>query len=125
MRRRPLSARPPRPRLKLTPAAAGTSSGLGRRLVPILLERGDKVVATARAPDTLRDAFPASANLRVQQLDVTAGAAAIRAKAEAAIAFFGRVDVVVNNAGAGWKAIIEEAGCVRRVFATLDVCALC
>jgi NAD(P)-dependent dehydrogenase (short-subunit alcohol dehydrogenase family) len=93
-----------------SPSYVGTSTGLGRCLVDILLERGDKVIATARSLDALAD-LPAHARLRVQQCDVTAGPAALTAKAAEAVAFFGRVDVVVNNAGAGWKAIIEEAGC--------------
>lgn len=86
----------------------GTSSGLGARLVPLLLARGDRVVATARSLAAL--VFPPHANLRLQQCDVTAGRAALRAKAAEAAGFWGRVDVVVNNAGAAFKGVLEEAG---------------
>lgn len=86
----------------------GTSSGLGARLVRILLERGDKVVATGRSLARLD--FPPHANLRLQECDVTAGPAVLKAKAAEAVAFFGRVDVVVNNAGLGFKGVLEEAG---------------
>ena len=95
----------------------GTSSGLGARLVNLLLERGDLVIATARDPSKLE--FPAHANLRVQQCDVAAGAAILRAKAAEAVAFWGRVDVLVNNAGQGFKGILEEGGCVYSVLACM------
>jgi NADP-dependent 3-hydroxy acid dehydrogenase YdfG len=79
----------------------GTSSGLGRALVAALLERGDNVVATARQPDAVADLaglYPERALL--VRLDVTD-----RAEVEAAVAQalerFGRIDVVVNNAGYG------------------------
>ncbi|KIP08070.1 hypothetical protein PHLGIDRAFT_117611, partial [Phlebiopsis gigantea 11061_1 CR5-6] len=107
----------------------GTSSGLGRRLVAVLLERGDKVVASARTPEGLAGLAPAE-NLRTQVLDVTAGPDVLARSAEAAVAFFGRVDVLVNNAGVGAKGILEEAGSAGlraqfavNVFGLLDVTA--
>lgn len=82
---------------------------MGKRLVPILLSRGDKVIATARSVDKLQD-LPKSANLRLQQLDVTDGAGVIQRKIDEAASWFGRIDVVVNNAGIGSKAFVEEGG---------------
>lgn len=75
----------------------------------ILLRRGDKVIATARTFSKIQH-FPKSENLRLQQLDVTDGAAVIKRKVEEAIEWFGRIDVVVNNAGTGSKAFVEEGG---------------
>jgi len=77
----------------------GSSKGLGREVVRKALEMGDKVLATARNPDLLRDmaaAFPA--RLELFNLDVTDEDGA-KAAVEAGIAAFGRLDVLVNNAG--------------------------
>lgn len=107
----------------------GTSSGLGKRLVTVLLNRGDKVIASARCIAKLQD-FPKSENLRLQQLDVTDGPETMRQKAEEAVSWFGRIDVLVNNAGTGQKGILEEAGyvvfpfCYLRMFG-LRVCRSC
>ncbi|OCH86140.1 NAD(P)-binding protein [Obba rivulosa] len=87
----------------------GASSGLGRELVQILLDRGDCVIATARSLDKIHD-LPQSDNIRLLQLDVTDGAAAIRSQVEEAATYFGRIDVLVNNAGVGVKGFIEEGG---------------
>ncbi len=78
----------------------------------VALSRGDRVIATARSLDKIQD-FPASDKLRTMQLDVTEGFASIKAKIDEAVTFFGRIDVLVNNAGYGHKAILEEGGCVR------------
>ncbi|TFK93350.1 NAD-P-binding protein [Polyporus arcularius HHB13444] len=87
----------------------GTSSGLGRALVYAALKRGDCVIATARSLEKIED-FPKTDKIRLMQLDVTEGFASIQAKLHKAIGFFGRVDVVVNNAGTGVPSILEEGG---------------
>ncbi|EMD35417.1 hypothetical protein CERSUDRAFT_116184 [Gelatoporia subvermispora B] len=87
----------------------GASSGLGRELVHILLERGDYVIATARSIEKIQD-LPQNDNVRLLQLDVTEGAVAVKSKIEEAVTYFGRIDVLVNNAGVGVKGFIEEGG---------------
>ena len=81
----------------------GASSGFGCILTEIALSNGDNVVATARTPSnapslsTLSAAYPDS-RLLVLKLDVTQPAQ-IPEAFTAALAHFGRVDVVFNNAG--------------------------
>src|ERR1700759_5756753 len=87
----------------------GCSTGFGRLLAQAALGRGDQVVATARDPATLSDiakAHPKTA--RTTALDVTRPGAAEKAVALATEAF-GRLDVLVNNAGFGFIGAIEEA----------------
>jgi NAD(P)-dependent dehydrogenase (short-subunit alcohol dehydrogenase family) len=86
----------------------GSSRGFGAELVRAVLAHGDRVVATARHPEQLRalvDRYEDRA--RVVALDVTDADAAAGA-IEFAVAEFGRVDVVVNNAGYANSAPIEE-----------------
>ncbi|TDT97611.1 NADP-dependent 3-hydroxy acid dehydrogenase YdfG [Streptomyces sp. 846.5] len=85
----------------------GSSRGLGRALVRAALEAGDLVAATARRPEQLAD-LVAEFGDRVQpiRLDVTDPAAARSALAEARERF-GRIDVLVNNAGYANVAPIE------------------
>ena len=75
------------------------------------MERGDKVIASARSLDKIQD-LPRTENIRIQQLDVTDGAEAIQQKIDEAVTFFGRIDVLVNNAGSGVYSILEEGGWV-------------
>jgi NAD(P)-dependent dehydrogenase (short-subunit alcohol dehydrogenase family) len=86
----------------------GASRGFGRSLAEAVLEAGDQVVATARRPEQL-DGLVARHGERVRAvaLDVTDAAAAARA-VQQTIDAFGRLDVVVNNAGYGNSAPIEE-----------------
>jgi NAD(P)-dependent dehydrogenase (short-subunit alcohol dehydrogenase family) len=78
----------------------GVSSGIGVGIARAALQAGDRVVATARNLDKARQALSdvAGDNLALVQLDVTSEVQARAAVAEA-VARFGRIDVVVNNAG--------------------------
>lgn len=86
----------------------GASSGLGSALARHALRRGDNVVATARSVASM-DALVAGAPDRVlaHRLDVTNPGEAEVAIA-AAEAWFGRIDVLVNNAGFGTVGAVEE-----------------
>ncbi|MDA1358721.1 SDR family NAD(P)-dependent oxidoreductase [Glycomyces luteolus] len=86
----------------------GSSRGLGRQFVEAALSRGDKVAATARSTEgfaglveTYGDAILPLA------MDVTDRAAVFTA-VEGAVAHFGRIDVVVNNAGYAQIGAVEE-----------------
>jgi NAD(P)-dependent dehydrogenase (short-subunit alcohol dehydrogenase family) len=86
----------------------GSSRGLGRALVETILESGHDVVATARNVDDLDDLSVRFGGLvRTFSLDVTDVNAAAKA-IEYAIAAFGSLDVVVNNAGYGDIGSIED-----------------
>jgi NAD(P)-dependent dehydrogenase (short-subunit alcohol dehydrogenase family) len=86
----------------------GSSRGFGAKLVRAVLAHGDCVVATARRPEQLRALVDGHADrARVFPLDVTDADAAVAA-IEFAVAEFGRIDVVVNNAGYANSAAIEE-----------------
>ena len=86
----------------------GTSSGFGRGMTEILLERGDHVAATLRSParlDDLADRY--GDQLWRAELDVT-HTAQLRAVVDRAFAELGRIDVVVSNAGYGLIGLAEE-----------------
>lgn len=98
----------------------GTSSGFGRALAEEVLAKGDRVVATARKPEVLQDLveqYPDAA--RAVKLDVTNTEDAKNSVREA-IAEFGRIDVLVNNAGYALVGAIEETSDeqIRRQFDT-------
>ncbi|WPP01142.1 SDR family oxidoreductase [Pseudomonas sp. HR96] len=77
----------------------GSSSGIGLALVEQLLARGDRVAATLRRPDALNELQARyGQQLWLGQLDVTDPGAVRRVMREA-FAHFGRIDVVVSNAG--------------------------
>jgi NAD(P)-dependent dehydrogenase (short-subunit alcohol dehydrogenase family) len=86
----------------------GASRGLGRVWAEALLKRGDRVAATARNTDSLKDLLERYGNAIIPiQLDVhdrnACFAAVARAKSE-----LGRIDVLINNAGYGLQGAIEE-----------------
>jgi len=86
----------------------GSNSGFGRELVDAALAHGDRVVATARRPETLDDLVAAAPDrIHPVALDVT-DPRQITAAVAAAIERFGRLDVLVNNAGRGTVGAIEE-----------------
>ena len=85
----------------------GCSTGFGRELAQHLLDAGYRTVVTARNPDSLKD-LSARENALVLKLDVT-DQAQIDDAVKAAEARFGRIDVLVNNAGLGYFAAVEES----------------
>ena len=98
----------------------GCSTGLGRALAQAVLARGDNAVVTARDVSKLQELtteFPTTA-LAVA-LDVTKQSE-VEAAVKQAEDRFGAVDVLVNNAGYGYRAAIEEGddGDVRALFDT-------
>jgi NAD(P)-dependent dehydrogenase (short-subunit alcohol dehydrogenase family) len=96
----------------------GSSSGFGRALVDAARARGDRVVATARRPETL--AALEAEDVLVLVLDVTRDDQ-IEPALDAAVERFGRIDVLVNNAGVGFVGALEEGSIadLRRVLETM------
>src|SRR5215468_2021567 len=79
----------------------GSASGLGRSIAEAVLASGDRLVATARDPSRLEDLVKEYGDqVRAAPLDVADEEAAFAAVA-VALDKFGRLDVVVNNAGYG------------------------
>ncbi|MDF2998648.1 MAG: short-chain dehydrogenase/reductase [Xanthobacteraceae bacterium] len=97
----------------------GASRGFGALIAKEALEAGDAVVATARNPQHVIDALGNHPNLLAVALDVTYEAQAFAA-AGAAVKTFGRIDVLLNNAGYGLLGAVEESGAaeVESVFRT-------
>jgi NAD(P)-dependent dehydrogenase (short-subunit alcohol dehydrogenase family) len=86
----------------------GSARGLGRAIAEAVLAAGDKLIATARNPQQLSDLVERYGDhVRAVALDVTDERAAIAA-VQLAIDVFGRLDVLVNNAGYGNLAAIED-----------------
>ena len=106
----------------------GASSGLGRAIAQAVLEAGDIVIATARDPATIRELverFPDQ--VVAARVDVTDRTTIAQVVGEAERRF-GRIDVLVNAAGYGYLAAIEEgedsgirAQFETNVFGLLDV----
>ncbi|MEV4113418.1 oxidoreductase [Nonomuraea sp. NPDC049695] len=98
----------------------GTSAGLGRALASAVLEAGHNVVVTARdvtRVKDLADAYPGKALALTLEITDIDQIASVVAEAEAR---FGAIDVLVNNAGYGYLAALEEGddASVRTLFAT-------
>ena len=86
----------------------GCSSGFGRELTKLVLARGWRAVVTARDKTRIADLTRGAENRALTlDLDIT-DATQISAAVQSAEAHFGRIDVLVNNAGYGYQAAIEE-----------------
>lgn len=98
----------------------GTSRGFGRVWAEAALQRGDKVVATARNLDSIADLNERyGENVLTLALDVTQPEQ-VKAVVEQAHAHFGRLDIVFNNAGYSLVGTIEEASAadIRALYET-------
>ncbi|WP_313117282.1 oxidoreductase [Ectopseudomonas guguanensis] len=97
----------------------GASRGFGTLIAEHALRAGDAVIATARKPEDVVARLGNHPNLLAVRLDVTSEAEAHQAVAEG-VRHFGRIDVVVNNAGFGVLGAVEETSATEteRLFAT-------
>lgn len=100
-----------------TVLVTGASSGFGKAIALKFLAEGWNVVASMRAPDA--GSFPIDDRLRLIRLDVTDAQSVAHAIPEA-LAAFGRIDALVNNAGIGVMSAVEFTpdAVVREVFET-------
>jgi NAD(P)-dependent dehydrogenase (short-subunit alcohol dehydrogenase family) len=97
----------------------GASRGFGALVVERALAKGDAVVAAARRPQAVIDRFGTHPGLLAVGLDVTDEARAVAA-AKGAIDRFGRIDILLNNAGFGLVGAVEEASAaeVEAIYST-------
>ncbi|AGI24806.1 short-chain dehydrogenase/reductase SDR [Pseudomonas sp. ATCC 13867] len=97
----------------------GASRGFGALIAEKALQVGDAVIATARKPADVTARLGEHPNLLAVRLDVTREEEAHQAVAEG-IKRFGRIDVLVNNAGFGLLGAVEETSAAEtaRLFAT-------
>lgn len=84
----------------------GCSSGLGEQFVHGILARGDKVIATARRLDSIKHLQ--QTNVDILQLDITDSESNIRDTIEIVRSTYGRIDVLVNNAGYIQIGMVED-----------------
>ncbi|KAJ2927828.1 hypothetical protein H1R20_g9272, partial [Candolleomyces eurysporus] len=87
----------------------GTSTGLGKSLALAALARGDKVIATARGRSFAKLEDLKQNGAAVLELDVTSPLETLQEAAKVAVAIYGRIDVLVNNAGYILVGTVEEA----------------
>jgi NAD(P)-dependent dehydrogenase (short-subunit alcohol dehydrogenase family) len=98
----------------------GCTAGFGRELALAALAAGDRVMATARQPERLADLVATGGGrVRTAPLDVTDDEQ-VQAAVARTVAEFGRIDVVVNNAGHGSVGAVEELD-VGELRALMDV----
>jgi NAD(P)-dependent dehydrogenase (short-subunit alcohol dehydrogenase family) len=87
----------------------GATKGFGFEITKAALDSGDQVIATVLSqPEELAAALHHHSNLFTAQMDVT-NEAQVQQAVRQGVAHFGRLDVVVNNAGYGLVAALEEA----------------
>jgi NAD(P)-dependent dehydrogenase (short-subunit alcohol dehydrogenase family) len=105
----------------------GATRGMGAEIAKAALASGNQVVATGRRADAVTKALGTSDNLFVTELDITREDQ-VKNAVEAAINRFGRIDVLVNNAGYGHLGVFEETSLEEiraqyntNVFGTMSV----
>lgn len=97
----------------------GASRGFGAKITAAALTNGDAVVATARDPQKILEIFDSSPALLALKMDIQNGEQIAEA-VKIAIDKFGRIDVLVNNAGYGLLGAVEESSAeeVKRIYET-------
>ena len=102
--------------MKKTILITGASSGIGKATAAYFAEKSWNVIATMRNPEMCKD-LEVYSNLILQKLDVT-NDAEIHDAIEAGIKHFGKIDIVLNNAGYGAVGAFEAAedSQIRRQF---------
>ncbi|KAI0725546.1 NAD-P-binding protein [Fomitopsis betulina] len=89
----------------------GTTSGFGKRLVSLVLSRGDYVIAAARGVSKFDIPLPEADRTRLHlvQMDLTDTPEKIQSAVVDVLAAWGRIDVLINNAAWAPKSLLEEA----------------
>ena len=100
----------------------GASSGIGLATTGALARAGWTVVATARHPesaDALQTLAASTPSILIGPMDVTDDGS-VRSRIDSVLADFGRIDLLINNAGAGYRGTLEQLD-VAELTATMEV----
>jgi NAD(P)-dependent dehydrogenase (short-subunit alcohol dehydrogenase family) len=97
----------------------GASRGIGAEIAKAALAAGDKVIATARKVKGLKGSLGGGDNIFAVKMDVTKEKK-VKQTVDEALEHFGRIDVLVNNAGFGLLGAVEEASAeeVEEIYRT-------
>ncbi len=109
---------------QLTWLITGCSSGFGEELAKSILKRGDRVIATTRGSvDRLK--YLQELGVATFELDVCAPQITLNSKIQDALAIYGDIDVLVNNAGYIEAALLEDVRYENTVVARSLATKLC
>lgn len=89
----------------------GASSGFGAELAKTALKAGHRVIATARNPVKAAESHPEIESLGGRWLELDVTSSDTKQKVDKAIQEFGRIDVVINNAGYSIFGSVEDMRC--------------
>lgn len=98
----------------------GCSSGIGKGIAKAVLESGDQAVVTARKPETVKELVEQYPETAIAVALDVCDQSSIDTAVKAAYEKFGTIDVLVNNAGYGYRGAVEEGedAEVRRMYET-------